>query len=340
MPANDRPWDKKSRNDDDDDDRPRRRNRDDDDDDAEEARERPRRRPREEDDDDDYEHDHPRGRQKPKPSNGLAVAGLILGILSPFTCGLASIPAIICSLLALGKPTGRGMAIAGLLLGGLGAIVGVVGGYFGFRGYEGARDRMKDQNNMKQIGLAFHSQHDSTGRMVAPFAQDTRVGINRELSFRVGLLPYIEQEHLYRQFDTAQAWDSPKNRPLSNTAISTYTSPYGAERASTQTPYRVFYGGGALFDEKGGPVRFAEVTDGLSNTIMFVHAAEQVPWAEPRELLYNPNGPLPQLWSKDMPGTHVVLADGSVRFVRKTVSERTLRSLITKSGGEFVGGDW
>ncbi len=64
--------------------------------------------------------------------------------------------------------------------------------------------------------------------------------------------------------------------------------------ASTQTPYRVFYGGGALFDEDGGPVRLWGITDGTSNTIMAVHAAEQVPWAEPRELKYSPDAPLPK----------------------------------------------
>ena len=109
MPANNR-----SRDDDDfDDDRPRRRKREDDEDD-----DRPRKRKR--DEDDDYDHDHPRGRAP--ESNGLATAGLILGILS-FCGGVAGIPAVICSLLALGKPTGRGLAITGLLLGGLGMLV-------------------------------------------------------------------------------------------------------------------------------------------------------------------------------------------------------------------------
>ena len=335
MPANERPWDKKGR-DDDDEDRPRRRRDADDDDEGD----RPRRRKR--DEDDDYDHDHPRGRAP--ESNGLATAGLILGILS-FCGGVAGIPAVICALLALGKPTGRGLAITGLLLGGLGMLVwaglAVVLFTGGWEALQFAGGRQKDGNNLKQIGLAFHDQESINGRMTGPYARYNRGQVNSGLSWRVVLLPYVE-DNLYRQFDLSQAWDSPRNRPHSNTAIRTFTSPYGGELASTQTPYRVFYGGGALFDEDGKAVRLRDITDGTSNTIMAVHAAEQLPWAEPRELRYDPNpkAPLPQLWAKDMPGTQVVMADGSVRFVKKTVSEPTLRAAITRNGGEVLGKDW
>jgi hypothetical protein len=34
------------------------------------------------------------------------------------------------------------------------------------------------------------------------------------------------------------------------------------------------------------------------------------------------------------------MADGSVRFIRNTVSERTMRALITRAGGEVIGGDF
>jgi hypothetical protein len=335
MPANDR----RRRDDDDDyeDDRPRSRRRDDDDGD-----DRPRKRRREDDDDEDYEDDRPRRREA--KSNGLATAGLILGILSLCTVGLSGIPAVICSLLALGKPGGRGAAIAGLVLGGLGTLGGIglvvlafTGGLDAVRYSAG---RQKDANNMKQIGLAMFNSEAVTGRMSAPYAQDNFGKINRDLSWRVAMLPYIEQDNLYRQFDLSQAWNSPKNRPLSNTAIRTYTSPFSGEVASTQTPYRVFYGGGAMFDEDGKPVRLVDIKDGTSNTIMAAHAAEQVSWAEPRELRYDPNAPVPQLWAKDAKGTQVLMADGSVRFVPNTVSEQTLRAAITRAGGEMMGADW
>ena len=57
---------------------------------------------------------------------GLAIWALVLGLLSLLCCGLCSIPAIICGAIAIGRANrgeagGKGMAIAGLVLG----IVGV-----------------------------------------------------------------------------------------------------------------------------------------------------------------------------------------------------------------------
>ena len=275
---------------DDDYDRPR-RDRDDDD--------RPRRR---RDRDDDYD-DRPR--RPPAKSNGVMIAGIIVGVL------------VVCACL--------GAVAIGLLLPAVQKV-------------REAAARMKDQNNMKQVGLGFHSQHDEVQGITAPYAADKQLTINRDLSFRVGLLPYVEQEALYRQFDMTQGWQSPRNRPHSDTAVPVYVSPMRGQPGSNETPYRVFYGGGALFDEDGKRVPFTRVSDGTSNTIMMVHANEQVPWAAPRELRYDPNGPLPKLGEGR--GTNVLMADGSVRFVNNSVDEAILRKAITRAGGEELPKDW
>ena len=58
-----------------------------------------------------------------------------------------------------------------------------------------AANRMKCSNNLKQIGLACHNYHDTNGKL--PPAYDAATG----LSWHVLLLPYIEQDNLYRLFD-------------------------------------------------------------------------------------------------------------------------------------------
>jgi prepilin-type N-terminal cleavage/methylation domain-containing protein/prepilin-type processing-associated H-X9-DG protein len=63
---------------------------------------------------------------------------------------------------------------------------------------EAAR-RMRCQNNLKQIGLASHSHHDATGELPRAFSPTTG------LSWHVNILPYIEQQNLYNQFDTTTA---------------------------------------------------------------------------------------------------------------------------------------
>jgi prepilin-type processing-associated H-X9-DG protein len=108
-----------------------------------------------------------------------------------------------------------------------------------------------------------------------------------------------------------------------------------------RTPYRTFVGGGALFDPDGKPVRFTDIKDGSSNTIMLVHAADQVPWAQPRELPYSPTAPLPALGHATEPrGANVAMADGSVRYLKKETPENVIRGLITRAGGETVSLDW
>jgi prepilin-type processing-associated H-X9-DG protein len=119
-----------------------------------------------------------------------------------------------------------------------------------------------------------------------------------------------------------------------------------ATTAAGKTHYRVFYGTGAVFDpavtlpsQVGGPtlgIRFpADITDGTSNTIMVVEAADAIEWTRPDELRFDPNALLPKLGLTD-DGFNVLLADGSVRFVKKPVDEKIIKAAITRSGGETV----
>ncbi|MBY0457152.1 MAG: DUF1559 domain-containing protein, partial [Gemmataceae bacterium] len=112
--------------------------------------------------------------------------------------------------------------------------------------------RMQDQNNMKQIALAEHNYHDARGGFVGPYARDDFGKVNEGLSFRVSLLPYMGENQLYAKFDPTKPWDAPANRGVSDTPLRAYTHPFdfadNQQRPTTQTAYRVFYGGGALFN--------------------------------------------------------------------------------------------
>jgi prepilin-type processing-associated H-X9-DG protein len=200
---------------------------------------------------------------------------------------------------------------------------------------------MTDSNNLKQIGLAMHNQNDFMGKMSGPYATDNMGKVNTGLSWRVGILPFVEQDNIYKQYRLDEPWDSTNNKRLSNTAIKVFTSPYDEEKTSVRTPYRVFYGGGALFEEDGKGVSIWTISDGTSNTIMVVETVEQVQWAEPRDLKYSANTPLPKLGHPKLSGgSNVLMCDGSVRFIRDTVSDRTMRQLITKADGEAIRDDW
>ena len=200
-----------------------------------------------------------------------------------------------------------------------------------------APERMHVSNNLKQIALAEHNYADvSQDSFVGPLAQVSPGVLNPNLSFRVSLLPYLEEDSTYGRIDLTQPWDSPRNAPATSERVRAFIG-----HEALGTPYRVFYGGGALFEADGTPVKLKEVPDGLSNTVLFVHATEAVPWAKPQEFAYTPTTPLPPLGSRGVSrdGFNVAFADGSVRFLRHTIPEADLRSLIEKADGRGAGID-
>ena len=197
-----------------------------------------------------------------------------------------------------------------------------------------AADRAKDTNNLKQLGLAVENYDAAMGQMIGPYAQVSPGVLNTEMSFRVSLMAYIESTDLQTRIDWTQPWDSARNAPMTSIPFKIFQSPDTPDRTKPDTPYRVFYGGGALFAADGTPVKLTDIPDGASNTILFVHATETVPWAKPQEFAYTPTTPLPPLGSLGLgKGFNAAMADGSVRFLRATIADADLRSLIEKADG-------
>ena len=193
-----------------------------------------------------------------------------------------------------------------------------------------AANRMKSSNNLKQIALAMHGYHDTTNNF-PPAAICDKKG-KPLLSWRVAILPYIEQDNLYRQFKLDEPWDSEHNIKLSMTNVQTYMIPGLKNPKPGHTNYRVFVGNGAIFDWATG-VGIAGITDGTSNTWLVVEGAESVPWAKPDDFEFDPKKELPKL-GNFFHGFNVALADGSVRFYRKV--PKMAKEWITRNGGEVI----
>ncbi len=193
-----------------------------------------------------------------------------------------------------------------------------------------AANRMKSANNLKQIALAMHN-YESTYSTFPPAAICDKKG-KPLLSWRVAILPYIEQDNLYRQFKLDEPWDSEHNIKLSKTNVPTYMTPGLKNPKPGHTNYRVFVGNGAIFDWATG-VSFAGITDGTSNTWLAVEGAESVPWAKPDDFEFDPKKELPKL-GNFFHGFNVALADGSVRFYKRV--PMMAKEWITRAGGELV----
>jgi type II secretory pathway pseudopilin PulG len=193
--------------------------------------------------------------------------------------------------------------------------------------------RRQTINNLKQIGLAMHNYHDANGRF--PGAAIANKDGKPLLSWRVAILPYIEEDTLYKAFKLDEPWDSEHNKKLAARMPKIYALPGVAKDGDTKTHYRVFAGNGALFETNRG-VRLADVTDGTSNTIMVVEAAEPVEWTKPDELSYDPAKAPPKLGFFLKDRCHVVFADGAVRPLSKGIKDEVLHKLITRAGGEVI----
>jgi prepilin-type processing-associated H-X9-DG protein len=197
-----------------------------------------------------------------------------------------------------------------------------------------ASSRMTSQNNLRQMALAMHNYHDANGRFPAAAICD-KAG-KPLLSWRVAILPYVEQNDLYNKFHLDEPWDSKHNITLLPLMPAIY-APGASKPGDTKSYYRVFVGPQALFEYDKGR-RIADITDGTSNTWLVAEAAEAVPWTKPEELVYDPDKPVPKLGNFFNNGFNVVYADGSVHFIKSTLPEATIRALITHAGGEIIQG--
>ena len=194
------------------------------------------------------------------------------------------------------------------------------------------RDRRKDQVNLHQIGRGVHN-YCSANQDQLPLAGD-------KVSWRVHILPYIEQDNVYRRMDVKQPWDAPVNRQWASTRIPTYAS-YADPPETVETRYRVFVGPNTLYPNADGKARYniGNIPDGTSNTFYAVEAAELVPWPQPKELTYDRTVPLPPLGAPGRKGFNVLMADGSVRFFSDKISPNVLRLGIEPDDGQVFNPD-
>jgi len=194
---------------------------------------------------------------------------------------------------------------------------------------EAAR-RAQSSNNLKMIGLALHQYHQEFGSFPPAVVSDED---GKPLySGRVLLLPYLNQEAVYDQFDKEQAWNSPQNMALSQTVIPVFVDPSSASPPAGQTDYLFVTGKGAIF-EAGKATKLNDVKDGLSNTLAVVEVQNSgIKWAEPRDLDISQPMSLPA--GNHPNGNNALLADGAVRFMSKSVGTNSIRAMATKDGGE------
>lgn len=196
-----------------------------------------------------------------------------------------------------------------------------------------AAERTKQFNKLMEIGIAFHNYHDLYTAF--PGAGSDADGKRKGLSWRVHLLPYLDQFELYEQFNMDEPWDSEHNKALISQMPDVYKTPGVTEEG--KTAFHVVVGENAAFQMDKGR-KISEFRDGTSNTILAVQAGPDTAdiWTKPGGLEFNEADPFATFGNvnEGFQKLLILLTDASVREF--SGQPGTLKALITPNGGETV----
>lgn len=213
---------------------------------------------------------------------------------------------------------------------------------------EAAR-RMVCGNNLKHIALGLHNYHDEYGSLPPAYVADEKGKPMH--SWRVLILPYIDEAALYRKYRFDEPWDGPNNRRLaaqmpfayrclSQTDVNGWTS--------TSTNYVAVVGEGTAWPG-AMPRTFDEFTGGTSTSLLVMESDRAIPnWMEPRDLTLDEAIPmLTRVDYEPFPHQHkdffvvmgggreIAFADGSISYLPAGMELDEAKGLLTVHAGRF-----
>ena len=264
-----------------------------------------------------------------------------------------------------------------------------------------AANRSSCQNNLHQIGIALHSYHDAQGSFPSGYRCQPQANpdyTSPGWGWAALILPHIEQANLAQQISFNLPVEDPSNLAARTRIVKLYVCP--SDRSTSvftvndkdNTPlaqaatnsYAACHGVGVDLDEelddfngmfsRNSKVRFADVTDGTSNTIAIGERGSfftQTPWAgavsfgttritpgapinnptaiedAPTQTLVHvavhtlndPNADPEDFFTPHTGNALFLFADGSVRPVRTGISLSVLQAIATRNGAEVVNPD-
>lgn len=201
--------------------------------------------------------------------------------------------------------------------------------------------RHRNSHRFKQILLAMHNHHDVFKSFPTADKYRDKDG-NPLLSWRVHILPFVQQAKLYRQFRLDEPWDSPHNKPLLEEMPDVFTSdavgiPPDARIQPGYTTFQAPVGEGTAFGQDKA-CKFRDFRDGTSNTVVLVEVKPRkaVPWTAPDDYQFDPKDPSAGLLMGPDGRWLAGFADGSVQQLRGDLSAELLLRLFRISDGQVV----
>ncbi len=207
--------------------------------------------------------------------------------------------------------------------------------------------RPECNNNLKQIMLAVHNYHEDYGWFPPAFVADEN---GRPMhSWRVLLLPYIDELIFYDDYRFDEPWDSEANRKLLLGTPQVYACPSHGNSMDGDgvTSYVAVVGPRSAFpDDRGRTLE--QFPDETSTTVMVIETdSDSIPWTEPRDIELSAAVRLLGATDADAIGTHqhkefffeyqpvrhVTLVDGRVGSAPAGLDAELARQLLTVDDG-------
>lgn len=198
--------------------------------------------------------------------------------------------------------------------------------------------------NLRNIALALQNYHDVYDSFPPAYIADANGKPMH--SWRVLILPFLENRNLYDQYRFDEPWNGPNNSRLASEMPEYYQcrASRNGQLGPPPTRYVAVVGPGTVWPDAKS-TRFADIADGFGNTILIVETSNApVHWMEPRDLdlrtmnlSINPKAGKAISSKHPSGGAHAAMVDASVVFLsEKKCTPNTLRALLTISGGEKV----
>jgi hypothetical protein len=208
-------------------------------------------------------------------------------------------------------------------------------------------------NNLRQLALSLYQHHEVHGSLPPAYIADKNGKPMH--SWRVLILPYLEQEALHDAYDFNEPWDGSNNAKLAEQRAPLYLFRCPSEFPDrTRSNYVAVVGPNTMWPGPEG-VSLDDIPDGAANTILVIEwPGADIHWMEPRDVSFDETcaaaggknaGGLRSRhvveggwFHRSVPVIHVVMADGRARRLPADIRPEQLAALLTRDGGEPI--DW
>lgn len=192
---------------------------------------------------------------------------------------------------------------------------------------------MAASNNLRMVGLGLQQYH--TTYMRFPAATVTDASGNPIWGWRVAVLPFIEGQSTWDQWQQDQSWNSPANASLSMPMPGAFSTP--GEESPTNDQTHIFAVRHPL-SVMSGPsgVRMRDIADGVSSTILAVYLPERTTtWTAPEDITL---AELQSELARASPSNQVLVlfVDGAVRRFAEPLDAATVEAMVTCAAGDVV----